>query len=57
MAIAALSMAMSYSNVMQSVNISLMDKAMEAQDIQVQQLVEMMEAAAPPSGHQLDIRV
>lgn len=57
MDIAALSMAMSLSNVQQSASMSVLKKAMDSQQTEVSQLVETMETAAPPSEHILDVTV
>lgn len=57
MDIAALSMAMSQSRVQQAASISVMKKAMDAQEAEMTQLVESIEAAAPASEHIIDIRV
>lgn len=58
MDIAALSMAFSSANVLQQASISVTKKAMDASETQMQGIVDMMQAASPPSfGHQLDIRV
>lgn len=57
MDIAALSIAMSQSRVQQAAGISVMKKAMDAQEVEMNQLVESMEAAAPASEHIIDIRV
>lgn len=53
MDIAALSMAMSTSSTMQSVNIAVMDKVMDQSSSQAMALVEQM---AAPSEHLLDVR-
>ena len=57
MDIAALSIAMSQSRVQQAANISVMKKAMDAQEVEAAQLIETMQAAAPASEHIIDIRV
>ena len=57
MDIAALSMEMSQARVQQSAEISVMKKAMDAQEASMNQLVESMEAAAPAPEHILDVRV
>lgn len=57
MDIAALSMAMSLSNVQQSASISILKKAMDTQQTDMSQLVENMETAAPSSNQLLDITV
>ena len=57
MDIAALSMVMSQTKVQQSAEISVMKKAMDAQEASMNQLVESMEAAAPAPEHILDVRV
>ncbi|MBP1577935.1 MAG: YjfB family protein [Oscillospiraceae bacterium] len=57
MDIAALSIAMSQSRVQQAANISVMKKAMDAQEVEMTQLIETMQAAAPASEHIIDVRV
>lgn len=57
MDIAALSMAMHQSELMQAVEISTMKKAMDGQEVQAQALLEMMNQIPPPSGHLLDVTV
>ena len=57
MDIAALSIAMSQSRVQQAANISVMKKAMDAQEVEMTQLIENMQAAAPASEHIIDVRV
>lgn len=58
MDIAAFSMAMSSANVMQQASIAVTKKAMDTSEIQMQGIVDMMQASSPTSfGHKLDIRV
>lgn len=57
MDIAALSMAMSLSNVQQSAGISVLKMAIDSQQQQAADFTEAVEAAAPQSEHIIDIRV
>lgn len=57
MDIAALSIAMSQSQMQQSVGVSMAKKVMEVQEIQCDQLVESIQSATPPTDHALDIKV
>lgn len=57
MDIAALSMVMAQSQVMQSASISVLKKAMEAQTAELDAVVQTMEQAAAPTEHMLDIKV
>lgn len=58
MDIAAFSMAMASSNVMQQASLAVTKHAMDVSETQMQGLVDMMQTASPaPSfGHTLDIR-
>lgn len=56
MDIAAMSSAMAQSNLMLQVSVSVTSKAMDVAEVQMQGLIDMMQAASPPSfGHRLDI--
>ncbi len=57
MDIAAMSMALSQSKAMQQASIAITKKAMDFSEVQMQGLTDMMNSAAPPSNHKLDIRV
>lgn len=56
MDIASMSMALAQSNVMVQASTSVAKKAMDATEVQMQNLLEMM-PQAPSFGHSLDIRV
>ncbi len=56
MDIAAMSMAMAQSQVMQQASMAVTKKIMDHAEVQMQGIVEMMQQAAPAFGHQLDIR-
>ena len=60
MDIAALAISMSQAQLMQNVSLAVTDKAMEAQQMQGQQLAEMMKTAAVPHpnlGQKIDISI
>ena len=60
MDIAALSIAMSQSQLMQNVSLAVADKVMETQQQQVQQMTESMEsvhASHPNLGQMIDISI
>lgn len=60
MDIAALSMAMSQTQLMQNVSLAVAGKVMETQQIQAQQMTEMMESADAPHptlGQKIDISI
>ena len=60
MDIAALSIAMSQSQLMQNVSLAVADQVMEAQQQQVQQVTELMESAHAPHpslGQMIDISI
>ena len=57
MDIAALSMAMSQANLMQNVSLAVTKQAMDAQQQNTEQLVEMLDAPHPTSGHTIDLQV
>ena len=56
MDIAAMSMAMSQSQVMQQASIAVTKKAMDQAEVQMQGIVDMMQQATPALNHRLDIR-
>ncbi|NLW79089.1 MAG: putative motility protein [Ruminococcaceae bacterium] len=56
MDIAAMSMAFAQSNVSVQASLAVTKKAMDTSEVQMQGIVDMLQTAAPPSGHQLDIR-
>ena len=56
MSLAAMSTSLAQNKVMQQAAISVAKKAMDAQEIQMQGIVEMM-GGTPSFGHALDIRV
>lgn len=56
MGIAAMSMSMSEAKLTQGVAIATMKNAMESQEAQAAQLLEMLNTAQPPAfGHQLSV--
>lgn len=55
MDIAAMSMAMSQSKVMQQASLSVTKKAMDVAEVQMQGIVDMMKGASPSFGR-MDIR-
>lgn len=60
MDIAALSIAMSQSQLMQNVSLAVADKVMETQQEQVQQMTELMESVHVPHpnlGQMIDISI
>ena len=60
MDIAALSIAMSQSQLMQNVSLAVADQVMETQQLQVQQMTELMEtvdAPHPNLGKMIDISI
>lgn len=58
MDIAAMSVAMAQTNVMQQAQVATMKNAMDVAQTQMQGVVDMMEKATAPSfGHNFDIRV
>ncbi|MGM9945700.1 MAG: YjfB family protein [Lysinibacillus sp.] len=60
MDIAALSIAMSQSQLMQNVSLAVADKIMETQQQQVQQMIELTESAPAPHpslGQMIDISI
>ena len=57
MDIAALSIAMSQSNLIQNVSLAVTKQAMDAQQQNTEQLVEMLDAPHPTSGHTIDFQV
>lgn len=60
MDIAALSIAMSQSQLMQNVSLAVADKVMETQQQQVQQVTELMESAHAPHpnlGQMIDVSI
>lgn len=54
--ISSLSMAMSNTQLNQSLNIGVLKKAMDTQDTELQAIADMMQVV-PSFGHQMDIRV
>lgn len=57
MDIAALSIAMSQANLMQNVSLAVTKQAMDVQQQNTEQLVEMLDAPHPTSGHTIDLQV
>ena len=57
MDIAALSMAMNQATLMQNVSLAVTKQAMEMQQQNTEQLVEMFDAPHPTAGHTIDIQV
>lgn len=57
MDIAALSTGLSQAKVMQQASMMMTKKTMDLAEVQMQGLVDMMQAAAPSFGHSLDIKV
>ncbi|MFW7187133.1 YjfB family protein [Lysinibacillus sp. BNK-21] len=57
MDIAALSMAMNQATLMQNVSLAVTKQAMEMQQQNTEQLVEMLDAPHPAAGHTIDIQV
>ncbi len=59
MDIAAMSMAMSQTQVMQQASLAVTKKAMDMTEVQMQGIVDMMQSASPAAsfGQRLDIRV
>lgn len=60
MDIAALSMAMSQTQLMQNVSLAVANKVMETQQVQAQQITELLEtvdAPHPSSGQSIDISI
>ena len=57
MDIAALSMAMNQTNLMQNVSLAVTKQAMDLQQQNTEQLVEMLDAPHPTAGHTIDIKV
>lgn len=57
MDIAALSIAMNQANLMQNVSLAVTKQAMDVQQQNTEQLVEMLDAPHPTSGHTIDLQV
>lgn len=57
MDIAALSMAMSLSNLQQAASISVLKKAMDSREAEAANITQAIEAALPASEHIIDIKV
>lgn len=57
MDIAALSMSMSQATLMQNVSLAVTKQAMDSQQQNTEQLVEMLDAPHPTAGHTIDIQV
>ncbi|GLC88401.1 YjfB family protein [Lysinibacillus piscis] len=57
MDIAALSMAMNQATLMQNVSLAVAKQAMEVQQQNTAQLVEMLDAPHPTAGQTIDIQV
>ncbi|QPQ29796.1 YjfB family protein [Lysinibacillus sp. JNUCC 51] len=57
MDIAGLSMAMNQATLMQNVSLAVTKQAMEMQQQNSQQLVEMLDAPHPTAGHTIDVQV
>lgn len=56
MDIAAMSMQLSAMKVQNSVGIAMTKKVMDQQQVQAEGLMKMMEQAAPPSEHIIDVK-
>jgi len=57
MDIAGLSMAMNQTSLMQNVSLAVTKQAMEMQQQNSAQLVEMLDAPHPTAGHTIDVQV
>ncbi|MFF2796109.1 YjfB family protein [Lysinibacillus xylanilyticus] len=57
MDIAGLSMAMNQTSLMQNVSLAVTKQAMEMQQQNSEQLVEMLDAPHPTAGHTIDVQV
>lgn len=57
MDIAALSIAMHQSQLMQNVSLAVTKQAMEVQQQNVEQVVEILDAPHPTAGHTIDVSV
>jgi hypothetical protein len=57
MDIAGLSMAMNQATLMQNVSLAVTKQAMEMQQQNSKQLVEMLDAPHPTAGHAIDVQV
>ena len=57
MDIAALSIAMNQANLMQNVSLAVTKQAMDVQQQNTEQLVEMLNAPHPTTGRTIDIQV
>lgn len=57
MDIAAMSMAMSTSQVQVSAGYALMGKTMDTAEVQAAGLIDMLQTGVPSFGHQMDIKV
>lgn len=57
MDIAALSIAMNQANLMQNVSLAVTKQAMDVQQQNTEQLVEMLDAPHPTAGHTFDMQV
>ena len=57
MDIAAMSMELSSMKLQNNVGIAVAKKAMDQQEVQASGLMEMIQQAAPPSDHIIDIKV
>lgn len=57
MDIAALSITMNQVNLMQNVSLAVTKQAMDMQQQNTEQLVEMLDAPHPTAGHIIDIQV
>lgn len=54
--IAAASMVSSQAKLAQAVNVAVIKKSIDQQETQGAALIELLETAAPPSNHILDVR-
>ncbi|MEO4052101.1 YjfB family protein [Solibacillus sp. CAU 1738] len=57
MDIAALSIAMHQSQLMQNVSLAVTKQAMDFQEQSTEQLVEMLDAPHPTAGHTIDVSI
>lgn len=57
MDIAALAMNMSQTKLMQDVSLAVTKQAMDMQETQTTQLIEMLDAPHPTAGHNFDVQV
>lgn len=55
--IAALAMSMKQAQLMQNVSLAVTKQAMEAQEQNTEQLLEVIDAPHPTSGHTIDVSI